>query len=102
MKIKTASLLFTRWVVTHYDSHYLNNINGDAWNELYNHFKDIVLPNYKSNGSYKNAKEFYSKPNIPVRLKIIEKIVEVPLKTVYVPYESNGCDCWQPSCSYCN
>ena len=84
MRIKTISLLFTRWVVTHYSSDYLNQINGDAWNELYNHFKSIVLPNYKSNGSYNNAKIFYSKPNIPVRLKVVEKIVEVPEKIVYI------------------
>lgn len=99
---KAKILLFTRWVVTHYDSQYLNNINGDAWNELYEYFNTIVFPNYKKNGVYKNAKKFYNKPNIPVRLKIIEKRIEVPLKTVYVPYESNGCDCGQVSCRICN
>jgi|JI9StandDraft_1071089.scaffolds.fasta_scaffold07230_10 hypothetical protein len=102
MRIKTISLLFARWVVTHYGSEYLNQINGDAWNELYNHFKSIVLPNYKSNGSYNNAKIFYSKPNIPVRLKVVEKIVEIPEKIVYVPYQSNGCNCGQMSCIICH
>jgi len=60
------------------------------------------LTNIKSNGSYNNAKIFYSKPNIPVRLKVVEKIVEIPEKIVYVPYQSNGCNCGQMSCIICH
>ena len=99
---KAKTLLFTRWVVTHYDSQYLNNINGDAWRELYEYFNTIVFTNYKKNGSYKKAKEFYAKPNIPVRLQIIERVVTIPEQIICMGAESNGCDCGQMSCPTCH
>jgi hypothetical protein len=94
--------MFARWVVMHYTSDYLNEITGAKWNELYSYYNKYVKPNHIKNGSYKDNKEFLETPNIkPQEIVIKEVIKEIPLKTVYVPFEeSNGCGCGQPSCTF--
>lgn len=94
--------LFARWLVTHYPSNYLNEITGEKWKEYYEYYKNNVYPNLTKENIEENE-SFLKNPDIKPQEFIIKEVIkEVPLKTIYVPFVSNGCDCGQVSCSICN
>ncbi len=80
--INTKMFLFARWIATCYaDEHLdeemrytdnpdfdrttamcvLNRERGDWWKKQLIHFNEVVYPNYKKNGSAKDANEFLKK-----------------------------------------
>lgn len=77
---KAKMFLFGRWMATCYaDTHMdnngrcehdygfdehnamsvLNRTGGDWWKDKVTEFNNVVLPNYKKNGSYKDALNFF-------------------------------------------
>jgi hypothetical protein len=93
--------LFARWIVMHYSSDYLNEITGEKWKQYYDYFQKNVLTNINK-GNIEEHELFLKDPNIKPQEFIIKEVIkEIPLKTIYVKYESNGCDCGQISCPIC-
>jgi len=52
--------LFARWMAIQYDGN-MNKQPGIWWLEQLKHFDNIVLPNYKKNGSFKDTINYIKK-----------------------------------------